>query len=105
LRSVPTELFEIGSGAIFQPSNCVGFVRDEGAIRFARWVAERGGGGMRDAGLFVLSVWNSSDDWSEWLARDDGPMGGRFDVHRALGNWDPEHRAAFCKWAAAPWWL
>lgn len=78
-----------------------------GAIGFASWVREKGGGGMRDAGLFVLSVWNASDDWREiaGLSRDDGPTGGRFDVHRALGNWDNGHRAAFLAWAASPWWL
>jgi len=86
--------------------SAIGFA-DDGAIAFAQWVRAQGGGGMRDAGLFVLSVWNPHDDWREiaGLSRDDGPTGGRFDVHRALGNWDDEHRSAFVAWAAEPWWL
>jgi len=84
----------------------VGFRADDGAEAFATWARVHGGGG-RDAALFVLSVWNSSTDWREvaGLSRDDGPTGGRFDVHRALGNWDERHRGAFLAWAANPWWL
>lgn len=75
------------------------------AEAFARCWAP-GSGGEKDAALFVLSVWNPETDWREigLLARDDGPTGGRFDVHRALGNWDNEHARAFLAWAAAPWW-
>lgn len=101
LRDVPPEFFEerrdLGAGA-------VGFNRDDGGINFALWAASSQGGGGTDAALFVLSVWNTGDDWSEWISRG-GPDGGRFNLHRALGNWDSAHRAAFLAWARAPWWL
>ena len=64
-------------------------------------------GGEKDAALFVLSVWNPDADWAALgLVRGhgDNPMRGRFDVHRALGNWDRGHSEAFTAWAAAPWW-
>ncbi len=64
-------------------------------------------GGEKDAALFVLSVYNSTADWAEFgLVRgDDGdPMRGRFDVHRALANWDAGNLRAFLAWAAEPWW-
>lgn len=102
LRNVPTEFFEEGPGPL--AGSRVGFT-STGAQDFARWVASEGGGGMRDAGLFVLSVWNASTNWGKWLRRAEGPMGGRFDPHRALGNWDRGHRAAFLAWASDPWWL
>ena len=100
LAGAPSEFFAIRSGG------AVGFTED-GAVRFARWNRETGGGGQRDAALFVLSVWNRETDWRELagLSRDDGPTGGTFDVHRSLGNWDRGHRAAFLAWAADPWWL
>lgn len=78
------------------------------ARRFAeRWAT--GSGGERDAALFVLSVWNPGDDWSQFgLTRPSSTgMGtdcGFFDLHTALGNWDEAHRAAFVAWCAAPWW-
>lgn len=79
---------------------------EHGSILFARWCAETGGGGQRDAGLFVLSVWGGAgEDWNQWLSRGDGPTGGKFCLHRALGNWDAKHRAAFVAWASDPWWL
>jgi len=76
------------------------------AIRFAKYCVPMSSG-EKDAALFVLSVWNSTDDWSEFgLVR--GPesdlLRGRFDVHRAISNWDDGHRRAFAAWVAAPWW-
>jgi hypothetical protein len=59
-------------------------------------------GGEKDAALFVLSVWDPATDWSEFGLERDGK--GRFEVHVALGNWDPAHRAAFVTWASRPWW-
>lgn len=99
LAGVPADFFAIRSGG------GMGFT-EHGAMGFATW-AKPGSGGQRDAALFVLSVWNQDTDWRELagLSRDDGPTGGRFDVHRALGNWDREHREAFIVWAREPWWL
>ena len=75
------------------------------AVRFAEHY-RTGSGGEKDAALFVLSVWNPTTNWRKVarLARDRTPMGGFFDVHRALGNWDPAHRRAFLEWARDPWW-
>jgi hypothetical protein len=74
-------------------------------VRFAENY-RAGSGGEKDAALFVLSVWNPTTNW--WkvarLARDRTPLGGYFDVHRALGNWDPSNRSAFLEWAKDPWW-
>ncbi len=100
LSETPSEFFEAGGDAIkFAWGDDE---HDGGAVRFAQW-ARAGGGGQRDAALFVLSVWNWMDDWSRvGLTRGDS---GRFDLHRALGNWDPSHRAAFVAWAREPWWL
>lgn len=107
LADTPSEFFE-SAPAMTEREDRVRSVRfaSGGSIRFALW-ARDGGGGRRDAALFVLSVWSSSIDWGDecGLRRDDGPTGGRFDVHRALGNWDPSHRAAFLAWARQPWWL
>lgn len=69
-------------------------------IAFAQYWA-KGSGGELDAALFVLSVWNATTDWSEWITRNGK---GRFDVHTALSNWDSEHRAAFVAWVKDPWW-
>lgn len=103
LSETPSEFFEFGGDAIKFAWGDDSM--DSGAHRFAQW-ARPGGGGQRDAALFVLSVWNYMDDWTEaGLTRDSGPTGGRFDVHRALSNWDPSHRAAFAAWACDPWWL
>jgi hypothetical protein len=79
---------------------------------FAPWQPERfaefwvgGSGGEKDAALFVLSVWNPSTDWNEWVGLTrGGERGGIFDMHRALGNWDEKHREAFVAWARRPWW-
>lgn len=62
---------------------------------FARW-ANRSlySSGERHAARFILSVWNPRVRWAI----------GRFDLHDALGTWDLEHRAAFARWTAAPWW-
>jgi hypothetical protein len=43
---------------------------------------------------FILTVWNQYESWGC----------GRFDVMEALAVWDPDHRAAFLKWATDPWW-
>lgn len=63
--------------------------------------------GEKEAALFVLSIWNSMDEWSEFdlvCAPENDPNCGRFDVHRALSRWDTEHVQAFAAWVAAPWW-
>jgi hypothetical protein len=74
-------------------------------LRFADYY-RTGSSGEKDAALFVLSVWNPMTNWRRVakLARDRGPTGGLFDVHRALSNWDPANRAAFLHWARDPWW-
>ena len=43
---------------------------------------------------FLVNVWNPGHEWKV----------GKFDVIDALGIWDGSKRAAFCKWAAKPWW-
>lgn len=74
-------------------------------LRFANYY-RIGSSGEKDAALFVLSVWNPMTNWRRVakLARDRGPTGGLFDVHRALSNWDAANRAAFLNWARDPWW-
>jgi hypothetical protein len=52
-----------------------------------------GSGGFH-AATFVLTLWNADAEW----------RCGRFDLHRALGAWDAQHRAAFLAWAQRPWW-
>jgi hypothetical protein len=64
----------------------------------------------RQAGLFVLSVFNGND-WK--IPRYE--VGGtgrrrkvgdvRFNVVHAFSLWDDRHRRAFMAWAVAPWWL
>ena len=83
-------------GALFAPWD---------ALRFAEFY-RTGSSGEKDAALFVLSVWNPSTNWRRVtkLSRDPGPLGGFFDVHRALANWDNGNRAAFLEWARNPWW-
>lgn len=64
----------------------------------------------------LCSAW---DPLARWLAQDRptteaailGQLAkaqvwevGPFDIMDALGTWDNEHRAAFVRWAAAPWW-
>lgn len=44
--------------------------------------------GTRWAAAFILFVWN----------------GREFDLYRAWGNWDNDHRAAWKAWASDPWW-
>ncbi|MFZ5895530.1 MAG: hypothetical protein ACOY0T_31020 [Myxococcota bacterium] len=76
------------------------------AVRFAKYCVPMSSG-EKEAALFVLSVWNWMDDWSEFglVAAPAGEANrGRFDVHRALSRWDDEHVKAFVAWAAAPWW-
>ncbi len=80
---------------------------DWDAIDFAKANAPRSGG-ERDAALFVLSVWDPQQDWTEFgLCRGDkdNPMRGRFDVHRAMGNWDHAHQQAFLAWCGNPFWM
>jgi hypothetical protein len=43
---------------------------------------------------FLLAVWSPDDAWES----------GRFDLMEALREWDEQHRQAFLKWAAHPWW-
>lgn len=70
-------------------------VKPWNALRFARWVRSAAPGhGARCAGKFLLSVWSP---YTRWKAC-------RFDLHEALGVWDPEHQAAFLAWVRAPWW-
>ena len=75
-------------------------------IRFAEHY-RAGSVAEKDAALFILSIWNPNTDW--WkvarLARDRTPLGGFFDVHRALGNWHPSNRRPFLEWAKDPWWV
>ena len=76
------------------------------AIRFAQYCVPMSSG-EKEAALLVLSVWNSSDDWSEFglaCAPEDDPNRGRFDMHRALSRWDDGHMRAFAAWVAEPWW-
>lgn len=72
------------------------------AIEFARSNAPRSSG-EKDAALFVLSVWDSSQDWAEFGLSNRGR--GRFELHSAMSNWDVAHRAAFVAWAATPFWM
>lgn len=46
------------------------------------------------AARFVLSVYNDNAPWKC----------GAFNVHEALTYWDWQHRAAFLRWVAEPWW-
>jgi len=88
-RRVPTELF-----------------RPWDAIRFAEYCVPMSSG-EKEAALFVLSVWNSMDDWSEFglvCAPESDANRGRFELHRALTRWDAAHVRAFAGWVAAPWW-
>lgn len=63
------------------------------------------------AGLFALSVWRGNhNDWVIKVpARKDNPRLWpaktiRFDAVHAMGVWDDRNRAAFLRWASAPWW-
>lgn len=59
--------------------------------------AKVAGHGVRCACQFVLSVWNP-----QCLE----PLGlPAFDIHEAMGCWDPQMRAAFVVWARDPWWM
>lgn len=53
------------------------------------------GSGHRAALCFIASVWNPG------YARENG---WTFDVMDALSCWDSSMRAAFCAWAANPFW-
>jgi hypothetical protein len=70
-------------------------VRPWDAQRLEAWLLSGAPGhGASCAGRFVLSVWNSYDEWRS----------GRFDLHEALGCWDDKHRRAFLAWSVQPWW-
>ena len=56
------------------------------------------GHGLNCATRFVLSVWNYQAD----RAGDYGLK--PFDLHEAMGCWDPGHRKAFGEWVADPFW-
>jgi hypothetical protein len=68
-------------------------------LKFARYWRTSGAqtSGSYHAVAFVLSVWSGSS--KEWKAR-----GYSFDVSRAFQCWDDQHRDAFRRWAANPWW-
>lgn len=53
------------------------------------------GAHVREAARFCLLVWDDS------LGRYDGDL--RFNLRAAWGAWDGAHRAAWQRWAAAPW--
>lgn len=57
-----------------------------------------GGHGRNCAARFVLSVWNYQAD------RDNAYRLGQFDLHEAMGCWDPGHREAFGAWVHNPFW-
>ncbi|WP_165074828.1 hypothetical protein [Paludisphaera rhizosphaerae] len=59
-----------------------------------RWAASGVSHGERVTASFVLAVWDSSTDWEC----------GRFELMEALHVWPDEHRIAFLRWAADPWW-
>lgn len=59
-----------------------------------RWAASGASQGERVTASFILAVWDSSTDWEC----------GRFDLMEALNVWPDEHRIAFLRWAANPWW-
>jgi hypothetical protein len=64
---------------------------------FGEWLKGPGpGSGSTHAGLFVLAVWNGHGPHEAWEL-------GHFDVVKAFGAWDDEHRRAFLTWAAEPW--
>lgn len=61
------------------------------------------GEGSRHAALFLLSVWNPDADWRT-AGLKVKPGFGRFNLTRAMGTWDREHRAACLAWVEAPFW-
>lgn len=69
-------------------------VRPFDAGELDAWAARgEAGSGALHAARFVLSVWFPSHAWTS----------GPFDLQRALGSWDADHRAAFLVWASDPW--
>jgi hypothetical protein len=65
------------------------------------------GGGAIEAARFVLQVWNSDVDWTEF-AREVGIEGGGaltpFNVVRAMARWDRDHAEAMLAWLRAPFY-
>jgi hypothetical protein len=65
------------------------------------------GGGAIEAARFVLQVWSSDVDWTEF-AREVGIEGGSalapFNVVRAMGRWDRDHAEAMLAWLRAPFY-
>ena len=53
------------------------------------------GHGALCAARFVLAVWNPYANW----------RCGQFDLMEAIFCWDENHRRAFQRWVADPWWL
>lgn len=65
-------------------------------------------GASRQAGLFVLTVWNSTHDWQlplyTWKGDKQVKAGEeRWNSVLAIGGWDDRNRAAYRAWCAAPW--
>jgi len=76
--------------------------------RLVRWLYLSGAptGGSTHAAKFLLTVWNSSEDWGLY-AREIGipeATWAPFNVVRAMGVWDEEHQAAFRLWCTYPFW-
>jgi hypothetical protein len=69
--------------------------------RFVDWLnGPAPGTGASLAGRFVLGVWNGETDWTEFGLAPPG----KFDMYRAIANWDEQHMAAFVSWVIAPFW-
>ncbi len=64
------------------------------ALELDRWGSGSRSHGERVTAQLLLSVWDSSTEWTC----------GRFNLMEALRIWDAEHHQAFLKWVANPWW-
>lgn len=74
-----------------------------------RWACSGGAtSGSLLAARFVLSVWDPETEWECMRDHNHNRSGMSrhvgFQLHRALGVWDNEQRAAFVAWAREPWW-
>lgn len=79
--------------------------RPRDAVRFAQYCVPMSSD-ENEAALFLLSLRNSSDEWSAFGfagGPEDGASRGPCDTHRALSRWDDEHMRAFAARVAAPW--